>query len=215
MMQKEKVNWAENIYSFSNKYGDEELLKAYFKEDLQIKLVNYFAKLNLMYDVLDFVYKKSREGKNIMDYALKYNMKNLIIKVLNTYPQFRFENSNNENIILKAAQLGNKAMEDGNKKEATEYFEIVKWALNNGNLYIRRLCYEKEKPSAPANPEENTKSALDYFHKYERNMPRSDDNYYYPKRRREFIQGIDDPQDYYELNWKIFKNTLQKFRNMI
>ena len=199
MMQKEKVNWAENIYSFSNKYGDEELLKAYFKEDLQIKLVNYFAKLNLMYDVLDFVYKKSREGKNIMDYALKYNMKNLIIKVLNTYPQFRFENSNNENLILKAAQLGNKAMEVENKKEATEYFEIVKWALSNGNLYIRRLCYEKEKPSAPANPEENTKSALDYFHKYERSMPRSDDNYY-PKRRREFIQGIDDPQDYYELN---------------
>lgn len=177
MVQNKENNWAENIFSFSNKHLKNLSLKEFLTNNVEPLLI-----IDLKNNKNEKILKqKSREGKTIIDYALQFGFESFLIEVIEKFPQCCAEellDSENRNVVYRAAIRG--------------LNNVVIFVKNSQDENIRKLLMLKDKYGF---------SACDYINrKVNKKSPTNInyDNYRYSSRNRKtgFVMGMDDPSDY-------------------
>lgn len=100
----ELQNFAEELYSFELKCGDKKsVFKDFVLKDLQPKIIKYTRKQKSP----TFLFLKSSEDKNLLAYAIKYQMEDFLVEVLHSFPDVaKFKDKNGRNLVCRASRWG-------------------------------------------------------------------------------------------------------------
>ena len=126
----EKVrNVAGEIYAFMDKYENDSFIAmtSYIRKVLQPNLIKYMQRQKNP----DFLFAKSPENKNLLTYAIEFELEDFLVEVLHKFPEVcKYTDKNGRNLVCRAARHGCE--------------EIVFAAFDSDREDIQNLVFQKD-----------------------------------------------------------------------
>lgn len=194
-------NFAENIFSFTNRHGD---------DGRNVVIMTDFLRNNfedVLLDVLkesidsEFLFQRSREGKTLLYYASKYKLEKFLTAGVSRYPGIL--SSDEDNVIKHALEFkANDFLYFVIKNFPKFASNVDKEGKNLPSLCAKYRCvkalklacddYSREVIEMARKPDKYGKTPRDYLCDIYKEREGEIDE----KPRRGFVMGIDEPGDY-------------------